>query len=545
MTSYVNPFTGQTIQPSQVGYEKLTISTDTILQWPVNGNTNDVVANIIEITATSGTASFYGYVSGTTLTVTQVTSGTLAVGQTISGSGITTGTTITALGTGSGGTGTYTISSSQTTGATITASLSGTTLTVTAISGTLAVGQLIIGTGVTSNLTITAFVSGTGGVGTYTVSSSASGSLGSRSMTASSVITAAPLHLIMPAATQVSTGQSVLITNIGVNAFTVVKSDGSTIVSIPSGIAEYIYLTDNTTIPGTWSTVQFGAGTSAANAATLAGYGLKATDTTLNQSYPVTTYYSNTTLDATNRAGFIVWNSGVGTITLPNAADVGNNWFCMIRNSGTGILTVTPQGTNTLDGNANQQLQLTESFVIVSNGNDGFYSFGYGQAVQFYFTILSKVLTGLGPVVTLSAAEAANIIQEYSGTLSQNIKVVLPPTVQLYSVNNLTTGAYTLTFGTATVGAATFSLSQNQTVILICDGTNVFNAGTAAVSVLSSLTLAVGSPGAPSLNFQGNLNTGLYCPASSQVGISVNGNVGMTIGASGMKVPVGLLGGTF
>jgi hypothetical protein len=408
MTSYINPFTGQTIQPSQVGYEQLTISTDTNLQWPVNGNTSDVVANIIEVTAS-----------------------------------------------------------------------------------------------------------------------------------------VASLKLYLPAATQVSTGQSVLIKNIGANSFTVVKSDGSTIITIASGISQYIYLTDNTTIPGTWSTVTFGAGTSSANAASLAGYGIKAINTTLNQSYPTTAYYSNTTLDDTDRASFVVWDSGVGTITLPIASTVGNDWFCMIRNGGTGILTVTPQGADTIDGNANQQLQLTESFVVVSNGVDGFYSFGYGQATDLNFTILSKVLTGLGPTVTLSTAEAANIIQEYSGVLSQNIAVVLPPTVQLYSVNNLTTGSFTLTFKTAAVGAATFVLPQNQTVILVCDGTNVFNAGTAAVSVLSSLTLAVGSPGSPSLNFQGNLNTGIYCPASSQVGIAVNGNVGMTIGSSGMRVPVGIVSGTF
>lgn len=408
MTSYVNPFTGQTIQPSQVGYEQLTISTDTTLQWPVNGNTSDVVANIIEVIAS-----------------------------------------------------------------------------------------------------------------------------------------VASLKLYMPAATQVSTGQSILIKNTGANSFTVVKSDGSTIIAIASGIAQYIYITNNTTIPGTWSTVTFGAGTSSADAASLAGYGIEPIDTTLNQAYPVTTYYSDTTLDDTDRASFIVWDSGVGTITLPNAATVGNNWFCMIRNGGTGILTVEPQGANTIDDNVNQQLQLTESFVVVSDGVNGFYSFGYGQAVDFTFTILSKVLTGLGPTVTLSAAEASNVIQEYSGVLSQNINVVLPPTVQLYSMKNVTTGAYTLTFKTAAVGAATFALSQNQTVILICDGTNVFNAGTAAVSVLSSLTLAVGSPGAPSLNFQGNLDTGIYCPASSQVGIAVNGNIGMTIGSGGMRVPVGIVSGTF
>lgn len=55
-----------------------------------------------------------GSISGTTLTVSAVTSGGLAVGQTISGTGVTGGTTITAYGTGTGGTGTYTVSASQT-----------------------------------------------------------------------------------------------------------------------------------------------------------------------------------------------------------------------------------------------------------------------------------------------------------------------------------------------------------------------------------------------------------------------------------------------
>jgi len=55
-----------------------------------------------------------GSIADTTLTVTAVASGKLAVGQTLSGSGVTSGTTIIALGTGNGGAGTYTVSVSQT-----------------------------------------------------------------------------------------------------------------------------------------------------------------------------------------------------------------------------------------------------------------------------------------------------------------------------------------------------------------------------------------------------------------------------------------------
>lgn len=52
-------------------------------------------------------------ISGTTMTVSAVTQGKLVPGQIISGTGVTAGTFITANGSGSGGTGTYTVSVSQ------------------------------------------------------------------------------------------------------------------------------------------------------------------------------------------------------------------------------------------------------------------------------------------------------------------------------------------------------------------------------------------------------------------------------------------------
>ena len=132
MTTYVNPLTGQTISPSQIGYEALTISTNTALNWPINSlytTSTPMVAAIIQVTAT-----------------------------------------------------------------------------------------------------------------------------------------APNLQLQMPSALQVSTGQSILIQNVGslANPFTVTTASGATIVSIASGVAQYIFLTDNTTNDGTWSSVTFGAGTSSA-----------------------------------------------------------------------------------------------------------------------------------------------------------------------------------------------------------------------------------------------------------------------------------------
>jgi len=60
------------------------------------------------------TSSVVASISGTTMTVTTVNSGSLAVNDRIHGTGVEWNTYITALGTGTGGTGTYTVNNTQT-----------------------------------------------------------------------------------------------------------------------------------------------------------------------------------------------------------------------------------------------------------------------------------------------------------------------------------------------------------------------------------------------------------------------------------------------
>ena len=347
----------------------------------------------------------------------------------------------------------------------------------------------------------------------------------------------------MAAATQVSTGQSLIIRNVGSNLFTIADNSGNTIVSVSSGVTEFIYLTDNTTTNGTWATFVLGAGTSSANAGALAGSGLKPIGLTLNQSYDILYYTVSTTLPTSARAQFSVWAGGVGSFTIPSASSLGNNWFTIIRNNGTGILTITPSGTDTIDGNASQQLQLTESLVLVSNGSTGFNTYAYGRSNSFAFTQLRQVVTG--GTLTLTSAQGANIIQEYSGTLTSNQIVVLPSTVQLYSLQNNTSGAYTLTFKTAAVGGSTVTVGQGQTAFVVCDGTNVFSTTSNSVISPTSLSLAAGSAGAPSLSFLLNSNTGIYQPATGQIAIAINGVQQFLLKSTGLTIPSGISGGTF
>lgn len=396
MTSYISPFTGQTISPSQVSYESLTISANTALEWPINGTTGVPASNIIDVTAT------------------------------------TTG-----------------------------------------------------------------------------------------------------LSLAMPPATQVSTGQTVLVRNIGSNPFTLTTYTGTTIVSVTSGVAQFVYLTDNSTTTGAWTSVVLGAGTSSANAASLAGYGLTAVGTLLNQTYSTVGYYSTNTLPVTVQAQLVLWESGVGTLTMPSASVAGAGWFCIIRNGGTGILTIAAAGINTIDGNASTQLQLTESFVIVSDGSN-WNTFGYGQSSTFAYTQLSLSVTG--GTTTLTTAQAANTIQLYSGTLTSNQTIVVPSTVQLYSITNNTTGSFTFTVRTAVGGGASVTIAQGTSLIVICDGTNVYNAASGAASSITSLTVGNGSLAVPSIKFTGDVNSGIYLPSTGQVGFVIANTLLGYYNAAGLTI---------
>jgi hypothetical protein len=411
MTSYTNPFSGQTISPSSISYESLTISVTTALQWPVNGNNSTPVSNILDVTAT-----------------------------------------------------------------------------------------------------------------------------------------VASLQLQLPPAEQVSTGQSVLVRNVGATTFTVTDNSGNTIVAVASGIAQFIWLIDNTTINGAWASVVFGAGTSSANAAALAGAGLLASGLTLNQSCPVVAYNSTGSISSADRSGLDVWTGGAGSLTLPSAGAVGANWFVTIRNGGTGVLTIFPNGADLIDGNASQQLQLTESLTVVSNGT-GWNTFGLGRSNSFAYTQLALTVTG--GTLTLTSTQAANTIQFYSGALTSNQVVVVPSTVQLYSITNNTTCAFTFIVKTAAAGAATVTISQGDSLIVICDGTNVYNAASGSSSSIVSLTVGNGSLAVPSIKFSGDLNSGFYLPSTGTVGLVVaNTQVGY-FNSSGLTMAGtvtaigGISGGTF
>lgn len=360
------------------------------------------------------------------------------------------------------------------------------------------------------------------------------------------VTTTGVSELWMPPANQASVGQDALIRNIGGEDFTVMDFDGvNTIVTVVAGEAQYIYITTNVDEQGTWGIIAYGIGSSGADAATLAGYGLLAIGQTLNQSQPVTTFSSSYTALVADRSNTYVWTGGSGTLTMTLASTLADNWFMFVRNSGTGALTIAGSSGNTINGSATIVLQPTDSCIIVCSGTT-FYTVGLGRNTQFAFTQLSKVVASGS--YTLTASEASNVIQKYTGALTGNVTIVVPATVQVYYVVNATTGAYTVTITTG--AGATAILTTGSQATLVCDSVNLYNANT-ILAGSSNISLSNGVVGAPSLSFASEATTGAYRAASGEFNIAILGALRLTVAATGITVvgtgtfSGGVSGGTY
>jgi len=273
------------------------------------------------------------------------------------------------------------------------------------------------------------------------------------------------LTIRMPDATQASVGQTALFFNVGTYTLTVNDNAGNAIVSVAPGLAWQIYLTDNSDDAGTWRVFQYGAATASAQASALAGYGLIAMGSILSQNAPATVFNSNYSLGIPDRAGTFVWNGASGTLAFLAAADAGNGYFALVRNGGSGQLTLNPSGSETINGSTTLVLQPNDSVIVISSGTD-WYTIGYGQDAVFAFDYTSIDLTGEVDDYTLTGAELNRISYSFTGVLTTDMEIIVPATTQQYWVSNDTTGAFVLTV--RAVGQVT-GVTVGQLELLVVD----------------------------------------------------------------------------
>ncbi len=96
--------------------------------------------------------------------------------------------------------------------------------------------------------------------------------------------------------------------------------------------------------------------------------GVNASWAVTQESSPVSVRTSNTILGTADRAKFIDVSSGTFSQTFDAAATLGDGWWCYIRNRGTGVVTLDPNGSETIDGATTLAMDTGESRLIVCTG---------------------------------------------------------------------------------------------------------------------------------------------------------------------------------
>ena len=87
--------------------------------------------------------------------------------------------------------------------------------------------------------------------------------------------------ITMPPANEVSVGETATFNNLSSYTITIANNGGGTIGTLLSSQSRQFYVTDNSTVNGSWDNIAFGNVTSTTTAASLAGAGLVAISTLL------------------------------------------------------------------------------------------------------------------------------------------------------------------------------------------------------------------------------------------------------------------------
>lgn len=346
------------------------------------------------------------------------------------------------------------------------------------------------------------------------------------------------LIVTLPYGSQGAVGTDILFRNVSAYSLTIQDKDDANSVTLAAGDARYFYLVDNSTSAGVYHNFTYGTGTSAADAASLAGSGLTTSSGQLATSYGTVTTSAVPTINNASRALSYIWTGGADTITLPTGASITPGWYIMFRNNGSGAIAMVPQGTSTLNGAVTVTFNPGDSGLIVFDYTTGdFYTVGLANPTSVIFTAATYDVDSIVGS-TLSLVSSAPVIQTYvalAGTRTTTLNVTLPAITQIYVLSNSTNqNGYNVTFQVSGSSQAAISFPASTTAVVLSDGNFLYvltQTGTATYFV------GDGSAAAPSFSFINDITTGLYLASSAQLGFTAGGVNMMTINNSNPLSP--------
>lgn len=351
--------------------------------------------------------------------------------------------------------------------------------------------------------------------------------------------TTSGLTIRLPQGNQGTLGADILFRNLTGYSITITDFTGYNSVTLGSGVSKYFYLTDNSTAAGTWGNVTFGTGTSSADAASLAGAGLTTVSGQLATTQNIIDITTAPTITDATRAATYNWNSGVGSIALPNTSSLSRGWFIGFRNNGTGALTFTPVSPQLINGVSSIITNPGDSgFIFYDATSGGFITVGWVTPNNVVFTSATYDVDAIVGN-TLSLVSNAPIIQTYvaqSGTRTQTLAVTFPAITQLYILyNNTSQSGYNITFQNQGSSQAPLALTTGNIYTLLSDGQYLYILNSSSSSIFKAVN---GNVGAPSYSFLNDTHTGMFLDGTSILGLSANSVELVKVDNSNLSLPL-------
>jgi len=340
----------------------------------------------------------------------------------------------------------------------------------------------------------------------------------------------ANLVISLPDATVTSVGQTVCFLNSADQNVIISDFEQNIIVTIQPSQDYYLTLSDNSDPSGIWIEVQLGATTSSATAASLIdtsndsnGHqnngGLSAFPTNYIKMNQRINLFSGSSYNQASgdRGSLLVWTGGNGSYNCLSAASIGNGYNFSIHNASTvsGVITLIPNGSDTIDGESTFTIKTNESATFISNGVSSFYSLGYGQQFTNIITEADVPLSdAISNIIEITLDQAKNLILNFTGSSGApfypDITISLPSNFvnQYYLQNSSTTNDIIVQVGTGVTSFNSRIPKNGDRIIGYTDLSNFYNIPN--IFDLDNLFFADGTETNPSISFANDTSTGIF-----------------------------------
>ncbi len=145
----------------------------------------------------------------------------------------------------------------------------------------------------------------------------------------------------------------------------------------------------------------------------------------------------------------------------------------------------------------------------------------WGQITNTNLLILEQAIGGYDAIGVTSGAtltfsngvlsNGKNQILKLTGTITSNVDVVIPDSIEkTYTVQNSTTGAFTVTFKTTSGTGVTWTATDKGTKVLYSDGTNILEGLSSTGNLTATGNIVPGTTDAYDLGAAGNVWRNLY-----------------------------------